>query len=135
MAGRKRAAGSRAPNGAATIYLAKDGRWHGRVTVGTRDDGIPDRRHTSAKTEAEVVRKVRALERDRDSGAVRKVGQHWTVATWLMHWVETIAAPVVREHALGLSRCDQCPPDTWTRRPSPRSARTRTFRAAVPTDG
>jgi integrase len=66
-------------------YIAKDGRWHGRVTVGTRDDGSPDRRHTSAKTEAEVVRKVRALERGRDSGAVRKVGQRWTVATWLTH--------------------------------------------------
>ncbi|WP_233605982.1 site-specific integrase [Micromonospora sp. Llam0] len=51
----------------------------------------------SAKTEAEVIRKVRALERERDGGAVRKTGQRWTVEKWLTHWVETIAAPSVRE--------------------------------------
>jgi len=50
------------------------------------------------KTEAIVTRKVRALERDRDQGAVRRAGQRWTVATWLNHWVENIAAPTVVEN-------------------------------------
>ena len=36
---------ARTPNGASSIYLGKDGYWHGRVTVGVRDDGSPDRRH------------------------------------------------------------------------------------------
>ncbi|MFF0249582.1 tyrosine-type recombinase/integrase [Streptosporangium sandarakinum] len=49
------------------------------------------------KTEAEVIRAVRELERERDSGAVRKTG-HWTVAKWLTHWIETIAVPpAIRE--------------------------------------
>ena len=77
----------RKPNGASSIYRGKDGYWHGRVTVGVRDNGAPDRRHVQGKTEAEVIRKVRDLERQRDSGAVRKPGQRWTVATWLTHWV------------------------------------------------
>jgi integrase len=42
---RKRKEGTRAPNGAATIYQGTDGRWHGRVTMGVHDNGRPDRRH------------------------------------------------------------------------------------------
>lgn len=87
----------RKPNGASSIYRGADGDWHGRVTVGTKPDGKPDRRHVRGKTEATVIRKVRDLERQRDNGTVRKVGQRWTVKAWLTHWVETIAAPSVRE--------------------------------------
>jgi hypothetical protein len=96
MARKKRAEGTRAPNGASTIYEGKDGYWHGRVTVGVLDNGNPDRRHVQAKTEAEVTRKVRKLERERDIGSVRKTGQEWTVERWLLHWYETIAVPSVR---------------------------------------
>src|SRR5437868_14688554 len=81
-------------------YQDKDGSWHGRVTVGTRDDGRPDRRHVRGKTEAIVTKKVRALERDREQGTVRKAGQQWTVATWLNHWVENIAAGAVVDNTL-----------------------------------
>lgn len=90
----------RRPDGASSIYKGSDGYWHGRVTVGVRNDGRPDRRHVQAMTEAEVIRKVRALERERDSGTVRKVGQRWTVEKWLTHWVENIAAQSVRENTL-----------------------------------
>ncbi|MEN3614452.1 site-specific integrase [Plantactinospora sp. ZYX-F-223] len=90
----------RKPNGASSIYQGADGSWHGRVTVGTKDDGTPDRRHVRGKTEAAVTKKVRQLERDRDSGTVRKAGQRWTVKTWLTHWVENIAAPSVRENTI-----------------------------------
>lgn len=91
---------SRQPNGASSIYLGKDDRWHGRVTVGVKDDGKPDRRHISRKTRAEVTRAVRELERQRDKGAVRKAGQSWTLETWLTHWVENIAAPNVSENTI-----------------------------------
>jgi integrase len=36
--------------------------------MGVKDDGKPDRWHVSAKTEAEVIRKVRDLAKDRDAG-------------------------------------------------------------------
>ncbi|MEU7902174.1 site-specific integrase [Actinoplanes sp. NPDC049118] len=88
---------TRKPNGASTTYLGTDGDWHGRVTVGTKQDGKPDRRHVRGKTEAAVIRKVRQLEKERDSGTVRKAGQRWTVNTWLTHWTETIAEPSVRQ--------------------------------------
>ncbi|UUV34287.1 site-specific integrase [Amycolatopsis roodepoortensis] len=101
MPRKKRLEGTRAPNGASSIYLGKDGKWHGRVTMGVLDNGKPDRRHVERATEAEVVSKVRELERLRDSGKAPKAGsQTWTVEKWLTHWVETIAAPSVRENTL-----------------------------------
>ncbi|MFG2579594.1 tyrosine-type recombinase/integrase [Streptomyces solisilvae] len=82
------------------MYLGKDGRWHGRVTVGVKDDGTPDRRHVSRKTRADVTKVVRELEKQRDSTGVAKAGQTWTVQTWLSHWVENIAAPSVGENTI-----------------------------------
>jgi integrase len=79
-------------NGRSTIYENSEG-WHGRVTVGVRDDGKPDRRHVRGQTKAEVTEKVRKLEKQRDSGRVAKAGQRWTVATWLTHWLDNIALP------------------------------------------
>lgn len=87
---------SRSPNQTSSIYQGKDGYWHGRVTVGFRDDGTLDRRHTMSKDRAVVTRRVRELEKLRDSGAVAKVGQKWTVASWLRHWLDVIAEPNLR---------------------------------------
>ena len=61
--------------------------------MGVRDDGKADRRHVRGATRAEVARKVRALERERESGTARPVGQRWTVASWLDYWITNIAAP------------------------------------------
>ncbi len=47
----------RRPNGASSIYRGSDGDWHGRVTVGAKADGKPDRRHVRGKTEAIVIRR------------------------------------------------------------------------------
>lgn len=104
MPRKERPEGTRAPNGASSIYLGKDGKWHGRVTVGVKDDGKPDRRHIERKTENEVIKAVRKLERDRDSGKIRKPGSSWTVEQWLTHWLDNIAAPSVRPKALAAYR-------------------------------
>lgn len=74
-----------------TVYLGSDGYWHGRVTMGIRDDGKPDRRHVQSKDESEVRRKVRELENARDNGTARKPGERWKAGQWLTHWVENIA--------------------------------------------
>lgn len=98
---RKRPEGTRAPNGASSIYYSEyDGLWHGRVSVGVKDDGTPDRRHVKRKREDDVIKAVRALERERDSGSVRRAGRALTVENWLTHWVENIAAPTVRPNTL-----------------------------------
>jgi integrase len=93
-------ANSRQPNGASSIFQGKDGRWHGYVTVGVKDNGRPDRRHIGRKTRPEVTRTVRDMERKRDAGNVRKAGQTWTVESWLTHWVENIAAESVSENTI-----------------------------------
>ena len=93
---RSRQTGGRAPNGASSIYLGADGRWHGRVTVGVKDDGSPDRRHVKRKTEAEVTAAVRKLEQARETGDVRKAGRAMSVEAWLRHWLENIARPSVK---------------------------------------
>lgn len=80
-------------NGRSSIHQGGDGYWHGRVTVGTKDNGRPDRRHIMAKTKAEVTKKVRKLETQRDQGTVPKAGQRYRVNTWLTYWVENIACP------------------------------------------
>lgn len=91
---------TRQPNGRSSIYQGKDGKWHGRVTVGICDDGKPDRRHVERKTRAEVTAAVRELEKQRDSGSMRKAGRFWTVETWLTHWVDTIAPLAVNENTM-----------------------------------
>lgn len=88
---------SRTGNRQSSVYLGKDGSWHGRVTVGRKDDGSLDRRHVMSKSKGEVVAKVRKLERLRDEARVPKVGRAWTVEKWLLHWLEEIARPSIRE--------------------------------------
>jgi integrase len=89
----------RKANGESSIYFGADGRWHGRVTVGVKDNGTEDRRHVTGKTEAIVKAKVRGIEKERDNGTLRKAGESWTLAKWLTHWLENIATPPnVREN-------------------------------------
>lgn len=95
---------SRQPNGSSSIYLGKDGRWHGRVTVGVRDDGRSDRRHVKRKTRTEVTEAVRRLERERDDGRMRRPGRGWTVQSWLEHWLENIVGPNLRSTSLSAYR-------------------------------
>ncbi|WP_240140014.1 tyrosine-type recombinase/integrase [Streptomyces sp. MUM 178J] len=91
---------TRQPNGRSSIYQGSDGKWHGRVTVGVRDDGRPDRRHVERKTRAEVTAAVRELEKQRDAKTLAKPGKPWTVKMWLTHWVETIAPLAVNENTM-----------------------------------
>lgn len=90
----------RQANGRSTIYQDKDGYWHGRVTVGVRNDGRPDRRHVGGKTKAAVSARVRELEKGRETGSLLKPGERWTVEEWLTHWLEDIAAPFVKVNTL-----------------------------------
>ncbi|MEU5278924.1 site-specific integrase [Streptomyces asoensis] len=91
---------TRQPNGRSSIYQGADGKWHGRVTVGIRDDGKPDRRHVERKTRAEVTAAVRELEKQRDAKTVRKPGKAWTVKTWLTHWIENVAPLAVNDNTM-----------------------------------
>lgn len=87
---------ARAGNRQSSVYFGKDGHWHGRVTVGHKDDGTLDRRHVMSKSKGTVMAKVRALERLRDEAREPKPGRAWTVEKWLLHWLEEIARPTIR---------------------------------------
>jgi integrase len=81
----------RKPNLRSSIYLGSDGKWHGYVTMGTRSDGKPDRRHRTGKTEAEVTRKVRELEKKRDAGTTSRPGRVPTLAQWMRVYLTDVA--------------------------------------------
>ena len=91
---RKRASGE------SSIYQDEDGRWHGFVSMGKKENGRRDRRHASGAKRADVVSKVRALEAKRDAGMVDAAGRAPTVGEWLDHWLDNIAARKVRARTL-----------------------------------
>jgi integrase len=72
--------------------------------MGIKDDGTPDRPHVKRKTEKEVIERVRELERERDSGRVRKPGRAPLVETWLTEWVENIAPITVKYKGMAAYR-------------------------------
>ena len=86
----------RAASGESSIYKGADGRFHGYVSMGLKENGRRDRRHVSGLKRAAVVAKVRELERKRDAGTAGAAGRSPTVGQWLEHWLDTIAARKVR---------------------------------------
>src|SRR3954453_23170037 len=94
----------RGANGRSTIIKRDDGRWHGYVSMGTKGDGRRDRRHVSAVTRGEVVKKVKELEGKRDAGLVSGAGRPWTVEEWLTYWADNIAPSRVRPRTLNSYR-------------------------------
>ncbi|TYP86958.1 tyrosine-type recombinase/integrase [Blastococcus xanthinilyticus] len=91
---RKRASGE------SSIYQDEDGRWHGFVSMGKKENGRRDRRHVSGARRVDVVAKVRAIEAKRDAGFVEAAGRALLVAEWLNHWLDNIAARKVRARTL-----------------------------------
>ncbi len=95
---------TRSAAGESSIYRDDAGRWHGYVSMGRADNGRRDRRHVSGQRRADVVAKVRDLERKRDAGVSSTAGQQVTVGEWLDHWLDTIAAQRVRPSTLARYR-------------------------------
>lgn len=92
---------TRKPNQRSSIYYSEaDGRWHGWVVMGVRDDGSPYRRHRKGRTEAEVTRKVQELEANRSDGHAEKPGRPLTVAAWFDTWLTTIAPRTVSQSTI-----------------------------------
>ncbi len=85
--------------GESSVYRSEDGRWHGYVTMGLRPDGSRDRRHREGATRAEVVAKIKELERVRDAGVTSSPGKRPTVGEWMEAWL-LISATRVRPRTL-----------------------------------
>ena len=88
--------GTRAANNRSSVFQSTDGRWYGFVTMGTKPDGSAERRERSGRTQAEVARKVRVLERLRDENAKVAAGRSPRLADWLEDWLTSSALRVRR---------------------------------------
>ncbi len=82
--------------GESSISKGADGRWHGYVSMGKKENGQRDRRHVAAVKRTDVVAQIRVLEDQRDAGIVLAAGRALTVGAWLTHWHETIAITRLR---------------------------------------
>jgi integrase len=91
---------SRHAAGESTIHQDAAGRWHGYVSMGLKAGGVRDRRHVSGRRRADVVTKLRDLEKKREAGSAGTAGRSPTVSHWLDHWLTTIAARKVRPSTL-----------------------------------
>jgi integrase len=60
------------------------------VTMGTKPDGRPDRRHIELKSKAARNKRVRELERQRDAGLVTRAGRTKTVEQMLTRHLEVV---------------------------------------------
>lgn len=91
MTGRRR-------NGESSVYLSEaDGKWHGWVTVGTKANGSPDRRHRMGADESKVRAAVKELEKLRATNKAGKAGRAPTVEAWLTTWMDTACARKVAD--------------------------------------
>src|SRR3954453_20172883 len=91
-------------SGESSIFKGEDGRWHGFVSMGKKDNGRRDRRHVSGAKRADVVAKVRAIETKRDAGMVEAAGRAATVGEWLDPWLGPTPPPKVPARTLESSR-------------------------------
>jgi integrase len=77
-------------NGEGSIYQrTSDGRWLGVVTIGQDGNGRTTRKTVSAKTRAEVVRKLKTLQRQLDDG-LPAPDTKMTVAQLLHRWHDDV---------------------------------------------
>lgn len=79
----------RQPDGRPTIYLGADKQWHCWVTVGTKPNGKPDRKHIRRRTATAVAEAVdKLLDRVKRAGGAppKKIE---TVADWMRQWLNT----------------------------------------------
>lgn len=82
-------------NGEGTLYRRADGLWVGRVMVGRRADGRPDRRKVTGTTRAEAQRKVAELRAKGEGGLLGAPGAgRGSVADFLERWLQASRARV-----------------------------------------
>ncbi len=78
-------------HGEGSIDQTPDGRWRGRLMVGYKPDGKPDRRTLYGKTRADVQRQLRELKRQVDQGGITE-RHNITVAEFLDQWLQDCVA-------------------------------------------
>lgn len=83
------------PNGEGTVRKRKDGRWEGCITVGHKENGRPIIKSVFARTQKELLPKLRKLIDDY-RGVELTEESEMTVREWLDRWLREYAAVNVR---------------------------------------
>lgn len=81
MAKKKRASGE------GNIFQREDGRWVGRLSLGTSEDGTRQRKVVYGRTQAEVVSKLEALREQRNTSPKSLLAKD-TLGAYLKRWLE-----------------------------------------------
>lgn len=84
--------------GLGSTYQLGDGRWRAALVVGWTGDGKPIRRTRMAATARDARTKLDELRKEADLGVTTTKTP--TTGEWLVHWLDTIAAPKVRPSTL-----------------------------------
>lgn len=86
----------RRANGEGNIRKRKDGRWEGRYTAGTDDNGKPISRNVLGKTQAEVKEKLKQAIKTAENVDIQR-SEQYTVEEWIRLWFQVYSQPHVRE--------------------------------------
>lgn len=86
----------RRANGEGNIRKRKDGRWEGRYTAGTDDNGKPISRNVLGKTQAEVREKLKQAIKTAENVDIQR-SEQYTVEEWIRLWFQVYSQPHVRE--------------------------------------
>lgn len=82
-------------NNEGTISKRKDGKWCAAITIGTKDNGKPDRKFFYGKTRHEVAEKLNQAINDVKKGTFVPTNKV-TTTEWLDEWLNTYKKPSVR---------------------------------------
>ena len=87
------------PNGDGSVRKRTDGRWEGTIVVGHKSDGRPITKSVFAKTQKEVLQKLRRII-EIYRGAELTEDSSMTVSEWLDKWFSEYVIPKVRPSTL-----------------------------------
>ena len=82
-------------NNEGTVSKRKDGKWCAAITIGTKDDGKPDRKFYYGKTRQEVAEKLNQAIHDVKKGTFVPTNKI-KVSEWLQTWLFEYKKPSVR---------------------------------------
>ena len=93
------------PDGDGLVRKRKDGRWEGRIVIGHKEDGTPIYKSVFAKTQKELMPKLRgAIDCYRDADLSEQ--GNMTLSEWIEKWLTSYAEPTLRESTVRGYRSD-----------------------------
>lgn len=87
------------PDGDGLVRKRTDGRWEGRIVIGHKDDNSPIYKSVFAKTQKELMPKLRQAIEDYQ-GADFSEESNITLDEWMKKWLAEYAEPALRQNTV-----------------------------------